>query len=260
MNNAAVQRPTSPAPAGEVYRLRDLRKRREKAGAVFELLVPALVIRAAEFVAVVGSSGSGKSTLLDILGLVLQPSSAREFTIVRRDPLGHRRPVEVGGLSERQLSDIRRSQVGYVLQTGGLLPYLSVRENILLPCRLAGSPASEAVLRNLTRRLGIADQLEKKPQHLSVGQRQRVAIARALAHRPPVVLADEPTAAVDKLTALEIRREFQELVHQLGVSLVMVTHDMEMIEGADRVFEFSLEKPQPQVARATLRELQPGEA
>jgi putative ABC transport system ATP-binding protein len=247
--------------AGEVYRLRGVRKHREKAGAVFELLVPRLTIRSAEFVAVVGSSGCGKSTLLDLLGLVLRPTSAQEFSMRRCDENGLCSQVEVSGLSESQLSAIRRSQLGYVLQTGGLLPYLSVRENILLPCRLAGAPGSESMVLNLTRRLGISDQLEKKPQHLSVGQRQRVAIARALAHRPPVVLADEPTAAVDKVTALEIRREFQSLVRQLGVSLVMVTHDLELIQDvADRVFQFHVDKPSPHLAQATLLELGQGES
>ncbi len=261
MNLFAARQFASPAAAGEVYRLRGLLKRREKAGAVFELLVPELTIRAAEFVAVVGSSGCGKSTLLDILGLVLRPTSVEEFSMLGRDANGVTSRVDVSAMSEGGLSAIRRSQLGYVLQTGGLLPYLSVRDNILLPCRLSGASGTEAMLGNLAHRLGISDQLEKKPQHLSVGQRQRVAIARALAHRPPVVLADEPTAAVDRLTALDIRREFQELVRQLGVSLVMVTHDLDLIKGvADRVFQFSVDKPSPHLAQATLRELGTGEA
>jgi putative ABC transport system ATP-binding protein len=146
-------------------------------------------------------------------------------------------------LPETALASIRQADIGYVLQTGGLLPYLSVRDNILLPCQLNGFKGQEAGIQTLVERLGIADQLTKKPQHLSGGQRQRVAIARALAHRPPLVLADEPTAAVDKPTALEIRNAFRELTLYMGVTLCMVTHDRTLVdETADRTFTFEVTK------------------
>ncbi|MEF2145814.1 MAG: ABC transporter ATP-binding protein [Desulfovibrionaceae bacterium] len=219
-----------------VYRLRGVRKVREKGGVTFELRVPEFTVHQGEFIAVVGPSGCGKSTLLDMLGLVLGPSEAREFSF-RMSESGL---VDVTALGERELAQVRKTHIGYVLQTGGLLPFLSVRDNILLPCRLTGRQGEEA-MQALAKRLGIADQLSKKPQHLSGGQRQRVAIARALSHHPPFVLADEPTAAVDKLTAREIQKKFKEISRQLGVTLVLVTHDLALARAsADRLFTFKV--------------------
>ena len=220
--------------------LREVLKIREKGGVHFELRVPLMSIKPGEFVAVVGPSGCGKSTLLDMLGLVLKPTEVKEFTFrIGETP---KKALNITALTDKELAAIRRSYIGYVLQTGGLLPFLTVRENIMLPCRLNGLPAGEAVT-SLVGRLGITDQLSKKPQHLSGGQRQRAAIARALACRPPFVLADEPTAAVDKLTALEIRNEFKELTRQMSVTLVMVTHNESLVEdAADRIYTFLVEK------------------
>ncbi|MGE4293851.1 MAG: ABC transporter ATP-binding protein [Desulfovibrio sp.] len=234
-----------------VYRLLDVCKLREKGGVSFELRIPEFTVRRGEFIAVVGPSGCGKSTLLDMLGLVLKPSEAREFAFRCG---GENELVSLAGLKERRLAEVRRSCIGYVLQSGGLLPFLSVRENILLPCRLNDQRGAETVAA-LAARLGIADQLGKKPQHLSGGQRQRVAIARALAHRPPFVLADEPTAAVDKLTAEEIQKQFKEISRQLGVTLVLVTHDLGLARsGADRIFSFRIRRDGPERTVSTLVE------
>jgi putative ABC transport system ATP-binding protein len=146
-------------------------------------------------------------------------------------------------LSEDVLARIRRSDIGYVLQTGGLLPFLTVRQNILLPCRLNGMTHMEPEIQTITERLGIGDQLTKKPRFLSCGQRQRVAIARALIHRPALVLADEPTASVDKPTAIAIRDTFKALTQHMGVTLCMVTHDESLVAGAvDRTFIFDVSK------------------
>jgi putative ABC transport system ATP-binding protein len=146
-------------------------------------------------------------------------------------------------LSEGTLASLRRGAIGYVLQTGGLLPFLTVKENILLPCRLNGIAQAEVTVQPLVERLRIDDQLAKKPQYLSGGQRQRAAIARALAHQPLLVLADEPTAAVDKPTAFDIRDAFRELTRQMGVTLCMVTHDERLVVGvADRTFAFDVLK------------------
>ncbi|HSO18532.1 MAG TPA: ATP-binding cassette domain-containing protein, partial [Desulfosarcina sp.] len=129
-----------------------------------------------------------------------------------------------------------------------------------LPCDINGLTGMEEHVRNLARRLGIENQLSKKPQFLSGGQRQRVAIARALAHRPPVVLADEPTAAVDKLTARDIMKEFDTLTKEMGGTLLMVTHDLNLVTNvAERMFTFKVEKPSDRHTRASCFEKEPSE-
>ena len=243
------------ASSQAIFCLHNVLKVREKGGQRFELQVPAFVIQPGEFIALVGESGCGKSTLLDMLALVLRPTQADEFTI--RLP---RREVAyaVMSLSEATLAQIRKADMGYVLQTGGLLPFLTVKENILLPCRLNGLDDVESDMQHLVTRLGIAEQLAKKPQFLSGGQRQRVAIARALAHRPPIVLADEPTAAVDKHTARDIRDAFKELTQRMGVTLCMVTHDEGLVAGAvDRTFRFEVHKESEYHTYAICREQGP---
>lgn len=234
-----------------LYHLRQVVKVREKGGTRFELSVPEMAVRPGRFIAVVGPSGCGKSTLLDLLGLVLQPSSAERMSLTLGD-----RTVDLTDLPESGLAAVRQSCIGYVLQTGGLLPFLSVADNIRLPLKLNGRTDDEGRVEALAARLGIADQLSKKPAHLSGGQRQRAAIARALAHRPPIVLADEPTAAVDELAALEIRDVFKELTAELGVTLIMVTHNWELIRGAvDASYTFDLTKPRPDWTTAVVREV-----
>ncbi|TVQ86051.1 MAG: ATP-binding cassette domain-containing protein [Chromatiaceae bacterium] len=207
-----------------IYVCRGLGKRRADGGTAFELLIPELRIRAGEVVILRGASGSGKSTLLDLLALALRPDQAEQFCF--RPP-------------ERELSDLwrlwqahdqdglgrlRAGHIGYVLQTGGLLSFLTARENIGLSCRLLGRDPGGLVER-LAERLGIAPLLDQLPGRLSVGERQRVAIARALAHRPSVVLADEPTASVDPLNAARILDLFLDLVRQSGACAVIASHD-----------------------------------
>lgn len=237
--------------------LNDVCKRREKGGNLFELRVPSLSVMAGEFVAVVGESGCGKSTLLDMLGLVLRPTSAAAFQY--RIP-GRRSVHDIPAMSSRAQAKVRQRDLGYVLQNGGLLPFLSVLDNILLPCRINGHHGAAKHVAELARRLKIENQMTKKPAFLSGGQRQRVAIARALAHRPPIVLADEPTAAVDRLTAREIRDTFREITRQMGVTLLMVTHDIALVEGTvDRMFVFDVTKPKPDHTVAVCREGTPKE-
>lgn len=245
------------SPERAAYVLRDVVKRREKGGNRFELRVPSLTVKAGEFVAVVGESGCGKSTLLDMLGLVLGPTSAATFHLCLPDGGGAH---DLTAQSPRRLAGLRRRHLGYVLQNGGLLPFLTVRDNILLPCRINGQRGAEEHVDGLARRLKIENQMGKKPAFLSGGQRQRAAIARALAHRPPIVLADEPTAAVDRLTAREIRDTFRELTRQMGVTLLMVTHDLSLVEDSvDRVFVFDVSKPTPEHTVAVCREGTAGE-
>jgi putative ABC transport system ATP-binding protein len=216
--------------------VRDLLKVRSQGGAVFRLHVPEMLVRHGEFIAVVGESGCGKSTLLDMLGLILRPTTAERFSLHLP---GQERAMDVASANPSQQALLRRNYLGYVLQTGGLLPYLKVRDNIQLTSRLSGRIRNAQVLHNLCTTLRISDQLEKFPSHLSGGQRQRVAIARALIHQPTLVLADEPTAAVDRVTARDIRDTFRGLTREQKTTVLMVTHDLELVKAvADRQFTF----------------------
>jgi len=237
-----------------IFFLENVRKAREKGGVRFELRIPFFVVEQGQFVALVGQSGCGKSTMLDMLALVLRATSADQF-LLRVGCQGRLTEQDVIGLNDRDLASIRRTQMGYVLQSGGLLPFLTVRENILLTCHLNGLDERQIGLDHLAEQLGITDQLGKKPRYLSGGQRQRAAIARALAHRPPIVLADEPTAAADRLTAIEIRESFKALTKQMGVTLLMVTHDEALIAGSvDRTFGFIVEEGDRSHTISTLME------
>ena len=237
-----------------IFSLKNLQKIREKGGVTFELRVPRLEVRAGEFLAVIGPSGCGKSTLLDFLGLVLKPSAYENYAFF--SAAGE---IDLGTLAEGKTAGLRRAELGYVLQAGGLLPYLNMADNILLPARLNRLPAKAAARRlgELAERLNIVDQLNKKPAHLSGGQRQRAAIARALIHDPRLVLADEPTAAVDFPTALEISGLFRDLTASLGRGLVVVTHDLNLVRNrADRFVSFEMEKTGGQHTVSTLKEVE----
>ncbi len=225
-----------------VYELRQVEKKRTKGGVTFLLRVPELTVYQGEFLAVVGPSGCGKSTLLDLLALVLAPTSLSLFDICVNLSGGIKR-YRLDMLSENAMARIRGQHIGYVLQNGGLLPFLNVRENIRLTADISHVQVETDEFDGLISRLGLGDQLEKKPQHLSGGQRQRVAVARALIHRPAIVLADEPTAAVDYPTALDIRDELKELARAVGSAVVMVTHDQSLIEDiADAEVHFDVQR------------------
>ncbi|MDR2945936.1 MAG: ABC transporter ATP-binding protein [Candidatus Adiutrix sp.] len=247
------RRAASPGRGQILLELKNVRKIREKGGVTFELRVPRLEIRAGEFLAVVGPSGCGKSTLLDFLGLVLKPTDYELYSFFSTAG-----GIDLGSLSENRAADLRRSELGYVLQSGGLLPYLSIADNILLPARLnrLGGDFAARRLKKLAERLGIADQLSKKPGHLSGGQRQRAAIARALIHNPKLVLADEPTAAVDYPTAREISGLFRDLTSRSGRGLVVVTHDLELVRPlADRFVSFKMQRLNARHTVSTLTEV-----
>ncbi len=229
-----------------VLELAEVEKRRERAGVAFELTVPALSLSAGTFAAVVGESGCGKSTLLDLLALVLRPTTCGAFHLYPPVDAGASGPVDIAALwqagDEAALAAYRREQLGYVLQTGGLFPFLTVRGNILLSARLKGERIGPDRLAEQAARIGIAEHLAKKPRYLSGGQRQRVAILRAILHRPRLVLADEPTAAVDKARARAIVEDLHGLARDQGTTIVMVTHDQGLVmDLADEVYGFTVE-------------------
>ena len=194
------------------------------------MVVPSLQIALGEKIALIGQSGSGKSTLLDILTMVLQPTKAGAF---RFRPEPGAPPLDIASLWEKgkynRMGDLRSQRMGYVMQTGGLLPYLSVRQNIKLSRRMLGM-RDDGTVDTLAKALHIQHHMDKKPSLLSVGERQRVAIARALAHRPSIVIADEPTAPLDPIAAKHIMSLFIELVEAFNITVIVASHDWNRVE------------------------------
>jgi ABC-type lipoprotein export system ATPase subunit len=178
--------------------------------------------------ALLGPSGSGKTTLLSILGCLLTPSSGA--LRIGGQAVDHR--------SGRMLCELRRSRIGFVFQHDQLLPFLSMEENLRAVGRNSGIAEADLDHRinNLAGRLGIDRLLDKEPHHASGGQRQRVAIARALIHRPPIILADEPTAALDWAHGEAVVRLLTEQARVERALLLTVTHDTRLLDFFDRVF------------------------
>ncbi len=210
--------------------LRGVRRVHRDAERAFALDVDAFAVRGRSLLAVVGPSGCGKSTLLDLLGLALDPSACRRFTLAADDG---GETADLAALWARRaherLADLRRRRFGYVLQSGGLLPFLSVEDNVALPMRLAGR-ADTARLDRLLARLQLDAHRRAGLADLSVGQRQRAAVARAVAHAPDFVLADEPTAALDPRTARRVMGLLCELCYEEGRGLVVVSHDHALLD------------------------------
>jgi putative ABC transport system ATP-binding protein len=177
------------------------------------------------FTAVMGPSGSGKSTFLHCAAGLDQPTSGS----VR---LGD---VELAGLKEAALTAVRRERVGFVFQAYNLMSALTVEENVALVPRLSGHDVDRAWLTELLHRVGMGDRFDRRPSQLSGGQQQRVAIARALVNRPEVVMADEPTGALDTRTGRQVLELFRQLVGELGQTVLMVTHDPVAASYADSV-------------------------
>ena len=246
-----------------MIRVEGLVKIREQSESVFELHVPCVEVRPGSLVAVVGESGCGKSTLLDVLALVMEPTRVERFeiTAVPAAPPVDAAALWAGG-HEEALAALRRDHFGYVLQTGGLLPFLSVRRNIALPGSIAdpgGKGVSRERIEALAERMGVAGCLDRMPAFLSIGQRQRAAILRALAHRPQLVLADEPTAAVDKGRARAIMDDMHRLARDEAVAVVVVTHDTDLVAGrADAVHTFDIEQVSDTVTRSVCRRMDGG--
>ena len=188
-----------------------------------------LTIRQGDYLAVMGASGSGKSTAMNILGCLDRPSSGR----YRLNGI----PVEE--LDDDALADVRNRSLGFVFQQFHLLAHASALENVMLPMIYAGVPPQERRERAhaALERVGLGRRIDNRPNQLSGGQQQRVAIARAIINQPSLLLADEPTGALDSQTTAEVLALFDDL-HQLGITLVMVTHEDDVAARAHRVARF----------------------
>lgn len=186
-----------------------------------------LAVSSGEVLFLMGPSGSGKTTLLSIMGCILRPSSGR-VNIAGQD---------VTRLSERRMPQVRLERIGFIFQGFNLFPALTVRENIELALDLKGVRGRLARQRSfeLLERVGLVDKEAQWPGNLSGGQKQRVAIARALAGEPGIILADEPTAALDGTTGRAILELLRELAHEKGRAVVIVTHDSRALPYADRI-------------------------
>ena len=185
-----------------------------------------LAIGGGEFVSVVGRSGSGKTTLLATLGLLAQQTSGRVLID----------GIDTSRLKDGQRARMRSEKIGFVFQEYNLLPVLDALENVMLPLRYAARPKGDREwAMALLRTVGLDDRMHHRPDQLSGGQQQRVAIARALANRPSVVLADEPTGAVDTDTSDQLVETMRRMNEEHGVTFVIVTHDADLAAATDRV-------------------------
>jgi putative ABC transport system ATP-binding protein len=213
--------------AGEVLRTRRLRKTFEADGVPVRALRRVdVTLEAGEFVAIMGPSGCGKSTLLNLVAGLDAPSDG-ELVLAG---------IELGGRDENELARIRRAHIGMVFQFFNLLGEMTALENVMLPAATAGATAKRAERRagDLLDLLGLADKAPELPGALSGGERQRLAIARALANEPTLLLADEPTGALDSGGGAEVLELFRRL-HGDGQTILLVTHDREVAEAADRI-------------------------
>ncbi|MFL4499503.1 ABC transporter ATP-binding protein [Weissella sp. MSCH1] len=185
-------------------------------------------VRASEVVLIIGPSGSGKSTLLTILGGLQTPTEG-EVRLMNED---------LQALPQRDLEKLRLDKIGFVLQAYNLVPYLTVADQFKLVDQVKKTPnVTEATFDRILRRLGIVTMTHRYPDELSGGQKQRVALARALYANPTIILADEPTAALDSERVDEVGQLLAEIAHQQHKAVVVVTHDVRLQEFADRTYE-----------------------
>ncbi|GAA2785019.1 ABC transporter ATP-binding protein [Saccharopolyspora taberi] len=205
-----------------------------------------------QFSAIMGPSGSGKSTLMHCLA-GLDVATHGQVT------LGE---LNLTGMPDKQLTQVRRDRIGFIFQSFNLLPTLTAEQNILLPLELAGRKPDPRWFQTITQALGIAERLRHRPSELSGGQQQRVAVARALVTRPEVVFADEPTGALDSKSGTNLLNFLRQSVNQFGQTVVMVTHDPVAASYADSVTLLAdghiagrIERPTPDAVLNALRGL-----
>ena len=184
-----------------------------------------LSIEKGEFVAIVGTSGSGKSTLLNMIGGLDVPTSGKVIVDGR----------ELSTLKDEQLTIFRRRKIGFIFQNYNLVPVLNVYENIVLPVELDGNKVDKKFMKEVVQMLGLEDKLNNMPNNLSGGQQQRVAIARALVSKPAIVLADEPTGNLDSKTSADVLVLLKTTSQKFHQTLVMITHNSEIAQLADRI-------------------------
>jgi putative ABC transport system ATP-binding protein len=222
MTNTQTTAPTQPVIAiDDVTKIYTMGKIQ-----VHALCGVSLTIARGEYVAIVGASGSGKSTLMNVIGLLDRPT-AGSYAI---------NGVEAARLSKGRLADLRNREIGFVFQRFHLLPRTTAQRQVELPLFYAGVAGAQAKTRALEAltQVGLGDRSGHRPDELSGGQQQRVAIARALVTRPSILLADEPTGALDSRTGKEVMALFQEL-NDAGITVIVVTHDMTVAHQAQRV-------------------------
>ncbi len=188
-----------------------------------------MTINKGEFLAIMGPSGSGKSTMMNLIGCLDTPTSGQFFFD----------NFDVANLSTDELAEIRNERIGFVFQSFNLLARTSALENVQLPMMYSGADrikrkeAAEQVL----RQVGLADRMDHQPSQLSGGQQQRVAVARALVNNPSLILADEPTGALDTKTGIEIMALFQQL-NSSGITIIIITHEYDVAQFANRILRF----------------------
>ena len=185
-----------------------------------------LEVKEGEFVAIMGPSGCGKSTLLNILGLLDNPTEG-SYQLMGQ---------EVAGLKEKERTHMRKGKLGFVFQSFNLLPKQTALDNVALPLSYAGVPVKKRkeIAFQALKRVGLAERVHFRPSQLSGGQQQRVAIARALVNNPKIILADEPTGALDSRSGIQVMSLFQQL-NEEGVTIIMITHDANIANHAKKV-------------------------
>ncbi|HVM47184.1 MAG TPA: ABC transporter ATP-binding protein [Candidatus Acidoferrum sp.] len=215
----------------------------DKGAAVTVLHDISLEVAPGEALAIVGPSGSGKSTLLHIMGTLDRPTSGSVS-------LGEQ---DLGALDDRQLAAVRNRKIGFVFQAHYLLPQCTVLENVLVPtlalAEAAGRDGASARAERLLKRVGLGDRTAHRPGQLSGGERQRVAVVRALINQPPLLLADEPTGSLDHSSAEHLGQLLLELNREEGVTLIVVTHSLDLARRMGRVLELKDGRLAPPPAR-----------
>ena len=195
-----------------------------------------LSVEKGEFVAVVGTSGSGKSTLLHMLGGLDRPTSGKVLVDGK----------DIFSLKEEALTIFRRRKIGFVFQSYNLVPVLNVYENVVLPIELDGRKVDKTYIQTILQTLGLKDRQTALPNQLSGGQQQRVAIARALASSPAIILADEPTGNLDSRTSQDVLSLLKVTSQKFSQTMVMITHNEEIAQMADRIIRIEDRKIQNQ--------------
>ena len=186
-----------------------------------------LEVERGEYLAIVGKSGSGKSTLLHLIGGLEKPTEGEIFYSGK--PLSKK--------TQEQLTIFRRRNVGFVFQSYNLVPILNVYENIVLPLELDGEKIENGFVNDIISALDLEDKVDSLPNQLSGGQQQRVAIARALITKPQIILADEPTGNLDSQTSADVMGLLKSMIHNLNQTLIMITHNEEIAQVADRIIQ-----------------------